>query len=89
MAKKLKFEDAMDRLDQIVAAMEAGEIGIEESIERYEEAMKLAGQCRKILDSVEQRIQRIQFNASGKPVATKFDAPDVADRDAADDEAEP
>ena len=52
--KTLKFEAAMQRLDAIVAAMESGEIGIEESIARYEEAMALAAHCRQILDSAEQ-----------------------------------
>lgn len=71
-AKRLKFEDAMARLDEIVEAMEAGEIGIEESIARYEEAMQLASHCRGILDHVEQRIRQIQFDASGQPQVTPF-----------------
>ena len=33
-AKRLKFEDAMQRLDAIVEALESGEVGIEESIAR-------------------------------------------------------
>jgi exodeoxyribonuclease VII small subunit len=61
--KKPSFEEAMSRLDEIVEAMESGEIGIEESIARYEEAMKLAQHCRRVLDSVEQRIQKIQAEA--------------------------
>ena len=48
--KNLRFEDAMKRLDAIVAAMESGEIGIEESLAKYEEAMQLAARCRQILD---------------------------------------
>ena len=71
--KNLKFEDAMRRLDAIVQAMEAGEIGIEESIARYEEAMKLAALCRRILDEAEQRIQKIQLDATGRPQAVPFE----------------
>ena len=41
LPKNLKFEEAMKRLDAIVEAMESGKIGIEEAIERYEEAMAL------------------------------------------------
>jgi exodeoxyribonuclease VII small subunit len=71
--KKLKFEDAMRRLEQIVEAMEQGQIGVEESVARFEEAQKLAGECRKILDSAELRIQQIQRDAQGgvsaKPLA--------------------
>lgn len=67
MAKSTKptFEDAMQRLDAIVEAMETGEIGIEESITKYEEAMKLAAHCRKVLEDAELRIQKIQIESGG------------------------
>lgn len=71
-AGKLTFEEAMQRLDAIVEAMEAGEIGIEESIARYEEAMKLAAHCRKVLEEAELRIQKIQIE-SGTPKAVPFE----------------
>ena len=76
--KNLKFEQAMQRLDAIVEAMESGEIGIEESIARYEEAMNLATHCRKILDESEQRIKKIQIDAAGKPKAEPFQRPPPA-----------
>ncbi len=80
-AKKLKFEEAMRRLDEIVTAMESGEIGIEESLARYEEAMVLAAQCRRIIDEAEQRIKRIQLEADGTLRETPLSGP-------AEDEAE-
>ncbi len=87
--KRLKFEEAMARLDAIVEAMEAGEIGVEESIAKYEEAMALAAHCRAILDEAEQRIQKIQFGATGKPQLTPFEAPAGGDTgEAADAEGE-
>lgn len=70
--KNLKFEESMQRLDALVAAMEAGEIGIEESIAKYEEAMQLAARCREVLDQAEQRIRKIQLDAGGKPQALPF-----------------
>ncbi len=63
----------MKRLDAIVTAMESGEIGIEDSITRYEEAMKLAEQCRAILLEAEQRIRKIQLDADGQPQAVPLD----------------
>jgi len=74
LPRKIRFEDAMKRLDEIVEAMDSGKIGIEESIDRYEEAMKLAAQCRGILDECEQRIRKIQFDSSGQPQQQPFDA---------------
>ncbi len=87
-AKRLKFEEAMQRLDAIVAAMESGEIGVEESIAKYEEAMGLAAHCRQILDAAEQRIQKIQLDAAGKPQVTPFEPPPepAADEDEAEDD---
>jgi exodeoxyribonuclease VII small subunit len=85
VTKNLKFEDAMQRLDKIVEAMESGEIGIEESIGRYEEAMQLAAHCREILDRSEQRIKKIQLDAAGKPTVEPFEPPPASD-DEQDDE---
>ena len=73
--KSLKFEDAMRRLDQIIQALESGQIGIEESIERYEEAVRLAAHCRKILDEAEQRIRKIQVDAAGQLRSEPFEEP--------------
>lgn len=71
----LKFEDALKRLDAIVEAMESGEIGIEESIARYEEAMLLKAHCQRILDEAEQRIRKIQLDAAGQLQSTPFEPP--------------
>ena len=73
--KNLEFEQAMQRLDTIVEAMESGEVGIEESIAKYEEAMELAAHCRKILDRSEQRIKKIQLQAGTAPKTEPFEPP--------------
>ncbi|HQL54339.1 MAG TPA: exodeoxyribonuclease VII small subunit [Phycisphaerae bacterium] len=86
--KKLKFEEAMERLDAIVAAMESGEIGVEDSIAKYEEAMTLAAHCRQILDQAEQRIQKIQLDAAGKPQVSPFEPPAASGTDEAGDDEE-
>lgn len=73
-AKRLRFEEALQRLEQIVTAMESGEVGIEESIAQYEEATRLAQHCRQVLDQAEQRIKLIRLNAEGAPTLVDFDA---------------
>ncbi len=55
--KKITFEDALARLEQIVAQIEEGEVSLEESIEKYAEGIKLIKQCRTILDGAEKKIQ--------------------------------
>jgi exodeoxyribonuclease VII small subunit len=74
MAKKLpKFEEALARLEDIVGAIEQGEIGLEESIVRYEEGMGLIAHCRKILGEAELKIQKLQADAEGDLKAKPFE----------------
>ncbi|QOJ14309.1 MAG: exodeoxyribonuclease VII small subunit [Planctomycetia bacterium] len=78
---RMSFEDAMKRLEAIVEQMEAGEIGLEESITRYEEAMRLAAHCRQVLDDAELRLQQIQADGGGVRTAP-FEPPADAARPA-------
>lgn len=85
--KNLKFEEALERLDAIVAAMESGEIPLEESLAKYEEATRLAARCRQILDEAEQRIQKIQLDAGGEPRAVPFEPEAETAEDEEDEDA--
>ena len=42
-SEPLRFEDALERLEEIVHSLEEGDIGLNESLERYEEGIKLFG----------------------------------------------
>ena len=55
--KKLKFEQALAKLEQIVSEIEEGKVPLEESIAKYAEGIGLVQHCRKILDAAEQKIQ--------------------------------
>lgn len=58
MAKeKLTFEQALEKLEEIVTQIEDGKIPLEESIEKYARGIELIKQCRVILDSAEKKIQ--------------------------------
>ncbi len=59
MAKKMSFEAAMRRLNEIVKRLEGGDVPLEESMKLYEEGMRLGALCRGILSSAEQRIARL------------------------------
>ncbi len=54
---KLSFEQALERLEEIVTQIEEGKVPLEESINKYGEGIKLVKQCRTILDKAEQKIQ--------------------------------
>jgi exodeoxyribonuclease VII small subunit len=64
--KKKTFEEALGELEKIVADVETGEIGLEESIDQYEAGMKLIKHCRGILDQAEKRIETINKETLGE-----------------------
>jgi exodeoxyribonuclease VII small subunit len=55
----LTFEEALKELEKIVTDVDAGKIGLEESMSQYESGMKLIKYCRSILEQAEKRIEII------------------------------
>lgn len=56
MAKE-KFEEALEKLEEIVKRMEAGEMTLEESLKAFEEGIKLSRLCAKKLDEADRRVE--------------------------------
>ena len=56
MAKE-KFEEALERLEDIVRKMETGDMTLEESLKAFEEGIKLARLCSRRLDEAERRVE--------------------------------
>jgi exodeoxyribonuclease VII small subunit len=56
---EMSFEEAMKRIEKIVADLEKGELPLEESLERFEEAVKLARSCQAKLEKAEARISKL------------------------------
>ena len=56
MAKE-KFEESLERLEDIVRKMEAGDMTLEESLKAFEEGIKLARLCSRRLDEAERRVE--------------------------------
>ena len=75
-ARQPTFEEALRRLEHIAVEIEQGKIGLEESIKRYEEGMKLVATCRGILQRAEQRIKELQPAANGELTAEEVDPPE-------------
>ena len=67
------FESAVERLEQIVEAMEGGELPLEEMLERYEEGTRLVKLCSEKLAAAEKRIETVTRNAAGKPQIAEYD----------------
>ena len=57
--EELSFEEKMDKLEQIITELEQGNVSLEESINKYTEAMKLVNDCDTKLKSIEERVNKI------------------------------
>ena len=66
--KKTTFEDDMLRLEQIVRAMERGDVPLEESLRLFQEGTALVQSCQKRLDDAKLQVQKVLVDANGKPV---------------------
>jgi exodeoxyribonuclease VII small subunit len=64
----------MQRVSEIVASMESGDMPLEKLIESYEEGIGLVKACQEKLDAAEKRIQIIARNARGEVSLEDFDA---------------
>ncbi len=63
--KKLSFEEAMARLEVIVARLEKGDLPLEEALELFEEGTRLMKQCSAALDKAEQKVAKLLPSADG------------------------
>lgn len=79
--KQVQFEDALERLEKIVHELEEGEIGLEESLKRYEDGVKLLRQCYAILQNAQRRIELLTgVDENGQPITEPFDATATLER---------
>jgi len=66
----LKFEDCLGRLEQIVTALEAGNLSLEESLKIFEEGIAMSRHCARYLEDAQRRIELLAKDDTGS-VATR------------------
>ena len=66
------FEASMARLEQIVRAMERGDVALEESLKLFQEGTELVRNCQKLLDEAQLQIKKIMASEDGSPVEEDF-----------------
>lgn len=70
------FEQSMARLEQIVRAMERGDVALEESLKLFQEGTALVRSCQKLLEDAQLQVKKIMTAPDGTPVEEEFqDAP--------------
>ncbi len=77
MSKKkdtvFNFEESLSALEDLVSAMEDGELSLEESLQAFEKGIKLTRECQSALQKAEQKVQ-ILIAENGNPEPIDFDA---------------
>ena len=71
---EMKFEDAIEKLEKIVAELEEGGLPLEKSLKRFEEGIKLSRFCSNKLKEAERKIELLTKNAEGELETKPFDA---------------
>lgn len=78
MAKKDKetqeigFEDALKRLEDLVARMESGAMGLDEMVGAFEDGQRLVALCSTKLNEVERKIEMLVKDETGKVTTQPF-----------------
>ena len=72
---ELSFEQALTELQQIVDDLEAGQLGLDESMQRFEQGIALLRNCYGTLEKAEQKIEILTgTDESGRPLTEPFEA---------------
>ena len=72
--KNISFEEAMERLDGAVKALESGNLGLDAAMKTYEEAVKLLRICHSALESAERRVSILVEGEGGVLFAAPFES---------------
>lgn len=70
--KNASFENNMQRLEQIVRAMERGDVPLEESLKLFQEGTALVRSCNQLLDHAQLQLKKIMTAPDGSPVEEDF-----------------
>lgn len=68
---KENFEESMKKLETIVTELENGDLNLDESVQKFEDGMKLAKKCNEILEEAEKKIT-ILLEKDGELKEEKF-----------------
>jgi len=73
---KERFEDALNKLEKMVAKLEEGDIPLEESLKLFEEGIRLSRFCNQKLDEAEKKVE-ILLKEKGGTLKTRPLEPSV------------
>ena len=76
MSTEKTFESSLKELERIVEQLEAGDLPLDQSLELFEQGVKLSRDCQKRLDEADRRVDILLKGDGGAYVAQPFDEPE-------------
>ena len=73
LLEKMTFEDALDELENIVNALDKGDVSLDEAIAAYDRGSVLKDHCEKQLNQAKMKVEIIQSGENEKLILDKVD----------------
>lgn len=73
-----KFEEALEKLEELVRKMESGDLTLDESLKAFEEGIRLSRLCAQKIDEAERRVETLIKTQEG------FDVKPFKEKDESD-----
>jgi len=77
----IKFEKALEKLEEIVGNLEGGDLELDESLKIFEEGIKMAKVCQSQLSEAEKKIEKLVKNSSEKLSTAPLDDDSQTEQD--------
>ena len=84
-ARPMTFEERLAQIEAIASQLESGQLGLEESLQKYEDGMKGLKTLGDELDAARQRLSMIRRDTTGTPVEVPVQASDKGVKEITDD----
>ncbi|MCA1620016.1 MAG: exodeoxyribonuclease VII small subunit [Acidobacteria bacterium] len=86
-AAATNFEGQLASLERIVRELERGDLPLEQSLELFEQGVKLSRECQERLNEAERRVEVLLRGGDGSTIAVPFESDElIEDEPEADDE---
>ena len=76
MKNDIKFEEALERLEEAVRMLESGDMSLDDSLVTFEKAVSLVKVCNEKLEKAEQRVRILTESPDGSVSDAPFDVND-------------
>ncbi|MBE6446348.1 MAG: exodeoxyribonuclease VII small subunit [Alphaproteobacteria bacterium] len=68
---ELSFEQALEKLENIVSQLESGQIKLEDAVKVYEEGNQLKKICEEKLKNAQMKVEKLLLDKQGEPISSE------------------